>query len=80
VDDAGLASTGTGFTFGQYTPGALVDAIRRALVAYRSADLWRGMQRRAMGQDHSWDASAREYVKVYRALAAEALERSTRQP
>ena len=38
--------------------------------AYRSADLWRGMQRRAMRQDHSWDASAREYVKVYRALTA----------
>ena len=80
VDDAGRAGAGTGFTFLQYTPGALVDAIRRALVAYRSADLWRGMQRRAMRQDHSWDASAREYVKVYRALTAEARERSTRQP
>jgi len=77
VDDAGRAGTGTGFAFSQYTPGALVDAIRRALVAYRSADLWRGMQRRAMRQDHSWDASAREYVKVYRALAADALERSS---
>jgi len=77
VDDAGPAGTGTGFAFTQYTPGALVDAIRRSLAAYRSADLWRGMQRRAMRQDHSWDASAREYVKVYRALTAEALERSS---
>ena len=77
VEDAGRAGSGTGFVFGQYTPGALVDAIRRALTAYRNADLWRGMQRRAMQQDHSWDASAREYVKVYRALTAEALERSS---
>jgi starch synthase len=73
VEDAGAAGTGTGFVFTQYTPGALVDAVRRALATYRSAELWRGMQRRAMRQDHSWDASAREYVKVYRALTAEPL-------
>ncbi|MEO7788254.1 MAG: glycogen synthase GlgA [Vicinamibacterales bacterium] len=77
VEDAGQGGTGTGFVFTQYTPGALVDAIRRALAAYRSPDLWRGIQRRAMRQDHSWDASAREYVKVYRALLAGALERSS---
>ena len=41
----------------------------------RSADRWRAMQRRGMRQDHSWDASAREYVKVYRALTAEARAR-----
>jgi starch synthase len=68
VEDAGPNGRGTGFTFSQYTPGALVDALRRALVAFRNQDLWRTMQRRAMQQDHSWDASAREYVKVYRAL------------
>jgi starch synthase len=68
VEDAGPSGRGTGFTFSQYTPGALVDALRRALVAFRNQDLWRAMQRRAMQQDHSWDASAREYVKVYRAL------------
>jgi starch synthase len=68
VEDAGATGKGTGFTFTQYTPGALVDAVRRGLVAFRNQDLWRAMQRRAMQQDHSWDASAREYVKVYRAL------------
>jgi starch synthase len=78
VEDAGPSGKGTGFTFSQYTPGALVDAVRRALVAFRNQELWRAMQRRGMQQDHSWDASAREYVKVYRALtgsgAAEAAE------
>ena len=34
------------------------------------------MQGRGMQQDHSWDASAREYVKVYRALT-EAQQRAT---
>jgi starch synthase len=68
VEDAGPSGKGTGFTFSQYTPGALVDAVRRALVAFRNQELWRAMQRRGMQQDHSWDASAREYVKVYRAL------------
>jgi starch synthase len=71
VEDAGASGKGTGFTFTQYTPGALVDAVRRALVTFRNQDLWRVMQRRGMQQDHSWDASAREYVKVYRALTAE---------
>ena len=76
VEDAGVSGKGTGFTFTQYTPGALVDAVRRALVTYRNQDLWRAMQRRGMQQDHSWDASAREYVKVYRALT-EAQQRAT---
>jgi len=67
VEDAGPDGSGTGFAFSQYTPGALVGAIRRALAAFRNRDGWQAMQRRAMRQDHSWDASAREYVKVYRA-------------
>jgi starch synthase len=71
VEDAGANGKGTGFTFSQYTPGALVAAVRRALAAFRNQDLWRAMQRRAMQQDHSWDASAREYVKVYRALTGD---------
>jgi starch synthase len=59
---------GTGFKFRDYSPQALVDAVRRALDAYRNPDLWRRMQHAGMVQDHSWDASAREYVKVYRGL------------
>jgi starch synthase len=76
VADAGEDGRGTGFTFSQYTPGALVATVRRALAAFRSQDLWRAMQRRAMQQDHSWDVSAREYVKVYRALMARQPARS----
>jgi starch synthase len=64
VEDA-RASDGTGFKFRDYTPAALVNAVRRALEAYRNPALWRAIQQRGMQQDHSWDASAREYVKLY---------------
>jgi starch synthase len=57
---------GTGFKFAGYDPPSLLGAVRRALSAYRNPELWRRMQVQGMQQDHSWNASAREYVKVYR--------------
>jgi starch synthase len=66
VRDASLDG-GTGFTFDDYSPAALVRTIRRALDAYRAPEKWALLQRTAMAKDYSWDVSAREYVKVYRA-------------
>ena len=57
---------GTGFKFVDYTPVAMLEAIRRALEAHRDAPAWKRIQQQGMRQDHSWDVSAREYVKVYR--------------
>lgn len=58
---------GTGFTFADYTPEACCQALRRALKVYReNKKAWRGLQERGMKADFSWDASAREYVKLYR--------------
>jgi starch synthase len=57
---------GTGFKFVEYTPVAMLEAVRRALEVYRNAAAWKRIQQRGMEQDHSWDVSAREYVKVYR--------------
>jgi starch synthase len=66
VEDADAApDTGTGFAFQDYTPQALVGAVERALAAFKDPDRWKALQRRGMQQDHSWDASAAEYVKVY---------------
>lgn len=61
---------GTGFVFEAYDPGALLDALRRAASSYREeapapAGSWRRLVQRAMGQDFSWGASAREYEKMY---------------
>ena len=62
---------GTGFTFIEYTPGALLGALGRALELFENRPAWRRIQRDGMREDFSWDASAREYVKVYeRAVAA----------
>jgi starch synthase len=60
---------GTGFTFIEYTPAALLDAIRRALAAFRDKDRWWAIQAAGMAEDHSWDRSAEEYVKIYDRLA-----------
>ncbi len=59
---------GNGFRFREFTVEALVDAVRRAVEAFRDARRWKTLQRNAMKQDHSWDVSAREYVKVYRGM------------
>ena len=69
VEDADASpSTGTGFTFRNYTGEALLGAVSRALAAFRDPVKWAAIAERGMRQDHSWDASAREYVKVYRAM------------
>lgn len=62
---------GTGFTFTEYAPVALLRALGRAVELFENRPAWRRIQRAGMREDFSWDASAREYVKVYeRAVAA----------
>ena len=65
----GLADTvrdgETGFVFREYAAEALVSAVRRALSVFPDKSLWRALQVAGMLQDHSWDRSAREYVKIY---------------
>jgi starch synthase len=65
VVDAAVDGRGTGFKFVEYSPGALLATLERAFAAYRDRAVWRRIQVEGMRQDHSWDASAREYVKVY---------------
>jgi starch synthase len=57
---------GTGFLFDALTPAGLLDAVRRALNAHRQPSLWGQLVRNGMGEDFSWEASAREYVALYR--------------
>lgn len=68
-DPAEADGGGNGFKFREYTPAALRGALERALAAYQDEAGWRRLQQAGMARDSSWDASAREYVKVYRAIA-----------
>jgi starch synthase len=60
----------TGFVFEAYTPDAYLQAVTRALAAFRDPDLWRRLQQTGMGQDFSWNWSAARYVETYRRIAA----------
>lgn len=62
--------TATGFVFEEHSTRALVEAVTRAVTAFRDHALWTGLMRAGMRQDFSWNRSAREYVHAYeRALA-----------
>jgi len=58
--------SGTGFTFDEYSPETLLSTLRAALNVYGNKVAWRRLQQAGMREDFSWDASAREYVTMYR--------------
>ena len=62
--------TATGFAFDGDTSSAFARAIDRALALIREPRLWRRMIERAMTQDFSWEAAARDYLALYDQLAA----------
>ncbi len=64
------AGRATGFSFIPYHPTSFREAIDRCLRLYRERpQLWRRVQETGMRQDWSWDRSAAEYERRYRALA-----------
>ena len=62
--------TGNGFKFGPYRADAMMGSIYQALHAYSEADVWRKLQFNGMREDNSWEAAARRYVEIYRAVSA----------
>ncbi len=56
---------GTGFKFTDYSGDALLATIRAALTAFQNKQSWQTLMRNGMNKDFSWNASAREYVRVY---------------
>ncbi|MBM4141088.1 MAG: glycosyltransferase, partial [Nitrospira sp.] len=61
-----LRSKGTGFLFSDYTPSAMLDAIKRALCVYTDRDKMQKMMITAMKTDFSWTGSAKRYIELYR--------------
>jgi len=59
----------TGFRFDDYTPESMQWAMGEAIGAYRDSARWAKLQAAGMSRDYSWDASAREYLKLYESLS-----------
>jgi starch synthase len=57
--------SGTGFFFRQGTADALVKAVDEALAAREDEALWKKLVLEAMGEDFSWESSARRYEAIY---------------
>lgn len=56
---------GTGFKFTEYNGESLLLTIKQALQAFRDQTSWQALMRNGMNKDFSWNASAREYGKIY---------------
>ena len=56
---------GTGFKFTQYSGEALLGAVKGALLAYQDRPSWQTLMRNGMNKDFSWNAAAKDYVRVY---------------
>ena len=62
---------GTGFVFSPINSDELTQTIRNALTMYRDKRRWRGLQRRGMNIDFSWQQSARKYTELYQQAHSE---------
>jgi starch synthase len=60
------ADTGTGIKFSAYKSENLLNAIKTALKAYQDKKVWQALMIRGMQEDFSWDASAKDYEKLYK--------------
>jgi starch synthase len=60
---------GTGFKFGPYEAGALLEKIREALYFYGRPEQWRKIQHNGMLVDNSWAAAAKKYIELYQEMA-----------
>ncbi|MBQ8062379.1 MAG: glycosyltransferase, partial [Clostridia bacterium] len=61
--------SGNGFSFDQYRADLLLNSVNYAKTLYfTERDNWDAMVKRAMETDHSWNASAGEYIDLYNSL------------
>ena len=56
---------GNGFVFNDYSSSQLLQTIKRALETYLDKWVWSRIMTNAMAADHSWRASAAEYIDLY---------------
>jgi starch synthase len=63
-----------GFRFEAYDGAEMMKAIGRAVEAYHDTARWAQLRQNALASDFSWDASARQYLSLYKQAAARAAE------
>ncbi|MBN3039174.1 MAG: glycogen synthase GlgA [Candidatus Omnitrophica bacterium] len=67
VDFDASKGSGNGFVFTDFTSEALFNTITRSIAVYSGKKaLWSKLAGKVMQQDFSWNASAKEYIKLYR--------------
>ncbi|PPD05656.1 MAG: glycogen synthase GlgA [Methylobacter sp.] len=57
--------TASGIMFSEAAPGALMEAIKRALLLFANPVFWRQLQATGMQKDFSWRVSAQKYLALY---------------
>jgi starch synthase len=58
-------NTATGISFKEASAGALLEAIKRAMLLYNDKKTWKKIQIAAMEKDFSWNNSAKQYLALY---------------
>jgi starch synthase len=61
--------TGTGFKFEGLEAAGLLDAIDRALAAFKDQESWKKLMRNGMAHDYGWAGPAKRYAEVYEEAA-----------
>ena len=56
---------GTGFKFRKFDATSFVKAVSRAITVYKGREYWQAMMQEGMGQDFSWEKSAKRYMDVF---------------
>ncbi len=60
-----LSSMGTGFLFSDFTPSAMINAVKRALCLYTDGGKIKKVVMDGMKMDFSWKRSAERYIRLY---------------
>ncbi|MEM0951101.1 MAG: glycogen/starch synthase [Cyanobacteria bacterium P01_H01_bin.74] len=69
VDVRSQPHQGTGFKFSDYTEEKMIETLAEALQLFENKATWASLVRRAMKEDNSWDACAKNYVRLYSQLS-----------
>jgi starch synthase len=66
-----IKGKGNGFSFSEYSSVALMGTLARALLTYEDRAVWKQLVEKGLKEDHSWQSSAKEYVKAYKEAMAQ---------